>query len=148
MEYSLDTHNKGFAERTGSALRPFLGCERRSLGERRRPPGVYMYVALCSTLGACAVFALFVTRLLLLHLAVPDGTEWSQPSYPYAAKCLRWLREDYASLDSAERAVVDDAIKGSGVEMLLGEISGWPNPGMGSAVCSDSWAPTMGEAKL
>ena len=65
-----------------------------------------------------------------------------------AAKCLRWLREDYARLNPAERFIVDDALKGSGVELLFGKIGGWPKPGMGSAVLSDGWFPTMGDAKL
>ena len=33
-------------------------------------------------------------------------------------------------------------------QVLFGEIGGWPNPGMGSAVASGDWSPTMGEAKM
>ena len=103
-----------------------------------------------------------------LECELPDGTPWSQPSYPYAAKCLRWLREDYAALPEEARGTVDAALAGSGAEascatsalwlcfaenrvrwqVLFGEIGGWPNPGMGSAVASGDWSPTMGEARM
>ena len=79
-----------------------------------------------------------------LECKLHDGTPWSQPSYPYAAKCLRWLREDYAALSETARAAVDDALAGSGAEVLFGEVNGWPKPGMGSAVASDDWSSSPG----
>ncbi|MBI1262925.1 MAG: glutathione S-transferase [Rhizobiales bacterium] len=34
---------------------------------------------------------------------VIDGKQWKQPSFPYQAKCLRWTREAYASLNEKDR---------------------------------------------
>lgn len=48
-----------------------------------------------------------------------DGRPWTQPTFKYQAKCLQWLREDYASLSSNERGAVDDVLSGSGCEKLF-----------------------------
>ncbi|WP_108787268.1 glutathione S-transferase N-terminal domain-containing protein [Erythrobacter sp. Alg231-14] len=48
-----------------------------------------------------------------------DGATWSQRTFPYQAKCLRWTIEHYHSLDHAARASVDTLLDGTGVEAML-----------------------------
>jgi glutathione S-transferase len=48
-----------------------------------------------------------------------DGQPWVQQPFPYHAKCLGWLREEYAALSAADRAKVDAALGGSGWEPLF-----------------------------
>lgn len=48
-----------------------------------------------------------------------DGRPWTQKPFPYQAKCLRWLREDYAALADDDRAAVDQILAGSGCEPLF-----------------------------
>ena len=49
-----------------------------------------------------------------------EGKPWEQQPFPYQAKCLRWLKEDYAALSAGDRAAVDAALAGTGCEALLG----------------------------
>ena len=48
-----------------------------------------------------------------------DGTTWSQKTFPYQAKCLRWLNQQYDALDVDSRTRVDAALKGTGCERLI-----------------------------
>ena len=48
-----------------------------------------------------------------------DGQPWEQQAFPYQAKCLAWLRRDYAALDAAARGVVDHALAGTGCAPLF-----------------------------
>lgn len=48
-----------------------------------------------------------------------DGRRWIQPVFPYQAKCLGWIREEYESLDHNAQAHVDGLISGSGCEVLV-----------------------------
>ena len=48
-----------------------------------------------------------------------DGRPWTQKTFPYQAKCLGWIQEEYAALSDAHRAKVDAALAGSGCEALL-----------------------------
>ena len=48
-----------------------------------------------------------------------DGRPWVQTPFPYQAKCLRWLRDGYASLAGAERRAVDALLAGTGCERLF-----------------------------
>ena len=48
-----------------------------------------------------------------------DGAPWAQPTFPYQAKCLKWTRDAYAALNDADRARVDDYLKGTGIEAML-----------------------------
>lgn len=52
--------------------------------------------------------------------ACVDGAAWQQQTFPYQAKCVRWLREAYAALDAQARATVDAALAGTGCVALLG----------------------------
>jgi glutathione S-transferase len=48
-----------------------------------------------------------------------DGARWTQQSFPYQAKCLRWIGEQYRALSTTDRARVDAALAGTGCEKLL-----------------------------
>ena len=48
-----------------------------------------------------------------------DGRPWVQKAFPYQGKCLMWLRERYADLSVADRAVVDRLLDGTGCEALF-----------------------------
>ena len=42
-----------------------------------------------------------------------DGRAWTQNAFPYQAKCLGWLREEYGALPGTAKAQVDGAISGT-----------------------------------
>ena len=48
-----------------------------------------------------------------------DGRKWIQQPFPYQAKCLTWLRQDYQALEAVDRATVDEALSGTGCEILF-----------------------------
>lgn len=48
-----------------------------------------------------------------------DGAPWTQPTFAYQAKCLKWTRDEYAGLSDTDRARVDDYLKGTGIEAML-----------------------------
>lgn len=48
-----------------------------------------------------------------------EGRQWVQEPFPYQAKCLHWLRSEYARLDDEERRQVDALLAGTGCETLL-----------------------------
>ena len=48
-----------------------------------------------------------------------DGAEWAQRTFPYQAKCVRWLREDYAALSADDRAAFDGLLAGTGCGALF-----------------------------
>ncbi|MEM1403397.1 MAG: glutathione S-transferase N-terminal domain-containing protein [Pseudomonadota bacterium] len=51
-----------------------------------------------------------------------DGAPWTQPTFPYQAKTLRWTRDRYEALSEENRHRVDACLAGTGVEaMLVGE---------------------------
>jgi glutathione S-transferase len=47
------------------------------------------------------------------------GRPWVQKPFPYQRKCLGWLRESHAKLDSGSRKTVDDFLAGTGCEVLF-----------------------------
>ncbi len=51
--------------------------------------------------------------------AVVDGKAWVQQSFPYQAKCLRWLRDSHATLPPVSRATVDAILAGTGCDALF-----------------------------
>ncbi|MDZ7684720.1 MAG: hypothetical protein U5O39_06695 [Gammaproteobacteria bacterium] len=51
--------------------------------------------------------------------AVVEGKPWTQPPFPYQAKCLQSIRIDYARLDADDCERVDDMLAGTGCEQLL-----------------------------
>ena len=48
-----------------------------------------------------------------------DGRRWVQKPFPYQGKCLGWLRDAHAALDSEARAKVDGLLEGTGCEALF-----------------------------
>jgi hypothetical protein len=48
-----------------------------------------------------------------------DGLPWVQEPFPYQAKCIKWIGEEYAKLDAAARQAVSSIIAGTGCERLL-----------------------------
>ncbi|MDX2233452.1 MAG: glutathione S-transferase N-terminal domain-containing protein [Hyphomonadaceae bacterium] len=50
---------------------------------------------------------------------VIDGRPWAQPTFPYQARCLQWLREEHAALSPADRAVAAAVMEGTGLEALF-----------------------------
>lgn len=48
-----------------------------------------------------------------------DGQNYRQGPFKYQAKCLQWLREEYAALGDADRARVDAALTGTGCDVLV-----------------------------
>jgi glutathione S-transferase len=48
-----------------------------------------------------------------------DDTRWVQPPFPYQAKCLRWLREQYAALALTDREFVAAVLAGTGCDALV-----------------------------
>ena len=48
-----------------------------------------------------------------------DGQPWVHDPFPYQAKCLRWLREQYAELPDEARATVDQVLSGTGCETIF-----------------------------
>ena len=48
-----------------------------------------------------------------------DGQPWLQRPFPYQAKCLQWVRQEYARLDGDDRECVDTTLAGTGCEALF-----------------------------
>ena len=48
-----------------------------------------------------------------------DGATWTQQTFPYQAKCLMWINEQYRALDDDDRARVDALLAGTGCEAML-----------------------------
>jgi hypothetical protein len=52
-----------------------------------------------------------------------DGLPWVQEPFPYQAKCVKWIGEEYSKLDGAARQAVSSIIAGTGCERLLAPAS-------------------------
>ena len=48
-----------------------------------------------------------------------DGLAWTQPPFPYQAKCLQWLRASRGALAAGGREAVDRILAGTGCEALF-----------------------------
>ncbi len=87
--------------------------------------------ALAPTLRALLeeVAEVYVPFLLANNQALENGDEevhctiggrpWRQRTFPYQAKCLRWLRSAHATLDPEDRQRFDRLIEGTGCEQLF-----------------------------
>ena len=51
--------------------------------------------------------------------ATIDGADWSQQAFPYQAKCLGWINQQYGTLSPQDRARVDGLLAGTGCETML-----------------------------
>ena len=71
----------------------------------------------------------YVPVMLANAVAIDQGAEavqtdvdtraWVQRPFPYQAKCLQWVRMEYARLDYADRNAVDELLAGTGCEALF-----------------------------
>ena len=50
-----------------------------------------------------------------------DGAPWTQQTFPYQAKCLRWTIERYQALADTDRVSVDALLRGTGVDAMLSQ---------------------------
>ena len=89
------------AAEAGAALLPLLS----EIGR------VYAPFLLANAEAAAAGHENFETEI--------DGRSWRQPTFPYQAKCLSWIRGVYSALDQEARALVDAALAGTGCEAML-----------------------------
>ncbi len=48
-----------------------------------------------------------------------DGKPWTQKPFPYQAKCLGFLRDEFAALSSSDRADAGRLLEGTGCEVLF-----------------------------
>lgn len=48
-----------------------------------------------------------------------DGQPWNQPTFPYQARCLSWLRDEYGNLAADDKSIVDGLLLGTGCEPLF-----------------------------
>ena len=48
-----------------------------------------------------------------------EGQPWTQEPFPYQAKCLQWIRVEYARLDESDRERVDHLLVGTGCEQVV-----------------------------
>ena len=49
-----------------------------------------------------------------------DGSVWKQRSFPYQAKCLKWIKEEFDALNENDQSRVKTFLDGTGCEILLG----------------------------
>ncbi|BFM16466.1 glutathione S-transferase family protein [Maricurvus nonylphenolicus] len=48
-----------------------------------------------------------------------DGCVWTQQSFPYQGKCLKWIREEFQALSAEDQKIVENFLAGTGCEPLL-----------------------------
>jgi glutathione S-transferase len=48
-----------------------------------------------------------------------DGAPWTQQTFPYPAKCLKWINEQYQALNDDDRTRVDALLAGTGCEAVI-----------------------------
>jgi len=48
-----------------------------------------------------------------------DGRAWTQPTFPYQAKCLKWIRDEFAALGPADQSEVRGLFAGTGCDALI-----------------------------
>ena len=51
--------------------------------------------------------------------AVIDGRPWTQPSFPYQAKCVKWIRDEFSALNPADQTEIRTLLAGTGCDALL-----------------------------
>jgi hypothetical protein len=49
-----------------------------------------------------------------------DGSLWTQKAFPYQAKCLKWIKEEFEALSEDDQLRVKTFLDGTGCEILLG----------------------------
>ena len=48
-----------------------------------------------------------------------DSCLWKQKSFPYQAKCLKWVNDEYSSLSEENKKKINDLFDGTGCERLI-----------------------------
>jgi hypothetical protein len=48
-----------------------------------------------------------------------DGQPWTQPAFPYQAKCLQWIRASHDALPASSRTQVDALMSANGCDALF-----------------------------
>lgn len=51
--------------------------------------------------------------------AVIDGRPWTQPTFPYQAKCLKWIRDAFTALNAQDQSEIRNLLAGTGCDALL-----------------------------
>ncbi len=72
---------------------------------------VYAPVLLANSEALKAGDAQFETRI--------DGRPWVQPTFPYQAKCLQWINDEYQALGADHRDTVDTMLAGTGCASIV-----------------------------
>ena len=49
------------------------------------------------------------------------GSDWSQKTFPYQAKCLNWVREEFNRLNQEDKDLTVSLLKDTGCENLFKE---------------------------
>ena len=49
-----------------------------------------------------------------------DGSIWKQKAFPYQAKCLKWIKEEFNSISEDDQSRVREFLDGTGCEVILG----------------------------
>lgn len=50
-----------------------------------------------------------------------DGRPWTQPTFPYQAKCLQWINEEFRRLTAIDQQTVQSILRGTGCEALISD---------------------------
>ena len=50
-----------------------------------------------------------------------DGSIWSQGSFPYQAKCLTWVREEFSKLAHEDQKILIDLLENTGCRALISQ---------------------------
>jgi len=53
-----------------------------------------------------------------IHVNV-EGKTWLQPTFPYQARCVQWIQEQYLALAGSDRRWVDVLLSGTGCEAMF-----------------------------
>ena len=48
-----------------------------------------------------------------------DGTEWEQQSFPYQAKCLKWINDEFSALNEDDQKQITSFLEKTGCENLI-----------------------------
>jgi hypothetical protein len=48
-----------------------------------------------------------------------DGRPWTQPTFPYQAKCLKWIRDAFSALATEDQSDVRGLLAGTGCDSLI-----------------------------
>jgi hypothetical protein len=48
-----------------------------------------------------------------------DGSTWKQKAFPYQAKCLKWIKEEFNTLSKNDKTRIKTFLEGTGCEAIL-----------------------------